>query len=66
MDKKDIINLVIILAVIWLISKWMESKVKLAGVSNKEEWEIVRDPQGKLKKIIVYRDVKQKVNPWQR
>ena len=66
MDKKDILNLIILLAVIWLISKWMENKVKLAGVSNKEEWEIVRDNTGKLKKIIVYRDVKQSLNQWQK
>ena len=66
MDKKDILNLIILLAVIWFISKWMENKVKLAGVSNKEEWEIVRDNTGKLKKIIVYRDVKQSLNQWQK
>ena len=66
MNNKDILNLVILLAIIWLISKWMENKVKLAGVSNKEEWEIVRDNTGKLKKIVVHRDVKQSIEQWQK
>ena len=64
MDKKDTLTILVLLGIVYLIVKFMENKTKLAGVSNKEEWEIVRDPEGRLLKIVVYRDVKQKINLW--
>ena len=64
MERKDILSIFILLGIIYLIVKFMENRTKLAGVSNKEEWEIVRDSEGKLQKIIVYRDVKQRIDLW--
>lgn len=64
MERKDTLTILILLGIIYLIVKFMENKTKLAGVSNKEEWEIVRDSEGKLQKIIISRDVKQKVDLW--
>ena len=64
MEKKDILSILVLLGIIYLIVKFMENKTKLAGVSNKEEWCIIRNEDGTLQKIIVYRDVKQKVDLW--
>ena len=60
MERKDTLTILILLGIVYLIVKFMENKTKLAGVSNKEEWEIIRSPDGKLQKIIVYRDVRTK------
>lgn len=62
MERKDILTVLILLGIVYLVVKFMENKTKLAGMSNKEEWEIVRDSEGKLQRIIVYRDVKQNLN----
>jgi hypothetical protein len=57
MDNKDLSNLILLLVVGFIIWKIIQ-KVQLAGISNEEEWEIIRNEKtGTLQKIIVHRKV---------
>ena len=58
MDNKDLTKFILLLIVGFIVWKIIKSRIQLSG-SNEEEWEIIREPDGKLKKIIVHRNVKQ-------
>jgi hypothetical protein len=59
-DYKDLYNLLIVLLLIFIVWKFLKPKISLAGTyTNKEEWEIERNPDGSLKKIIVHRKAKE-------
>ena len=58
MKDKDLTTLIILLAIGFFIWKMIQRKTELSGVSNEESWEIERDEDGRLKNIIIHRNVK--------
>jgi len=55
---KNILILLVIGAILYFVVK---PRLALGGhsYSNEEEWEIIREPDGTLKKIVVHRNAKE-------
>lgn len=61
MENTDIKDLLVIGAVIVILWQLSKSKLSLGKSSykNEEEWSVVRNEDGSLKKIVVHRDAKE-------